>query len=204
MTGCRQGQEIFLYSKTSRPSVGPILPFITGLKRPGREVDHSSPFCAEVKKWNCISIAPCAFVVCTGAVLNLPLRTFKLCVPYEKMTESRKRWRKSSPYLTYLVGWLAHFDFVSPRNGLSTLLRNVSKFYHTTQRHICKTAIFIFIPQENLLQPRELSGITCVWNAFFLRRTKASEKNWKVLLKLQYMFGPTVNEARHLGYQKGL
>jgi hypothetical protein len=35
----------------------------------------------------------------------------------------------------------------------------------------------------------------------FLRRRKALDKKEKVLLKLQYMFGPTVDEARHLGYQ---
>jgi hypothetical protein len=65
--------------------------FVHGVQTPGREVEHSLPSCAEVKKWNCTSIAPHASMACTGAVLNLPLYTFKLCVPYEKMTENIKR-----------------------------------------------------------------------------------------------------------------
>jgi hypothetical protein len=47
----------FLFSKSSRPALGstqPPIQFFTGalssgVKRPGREVDHSSPTSAEVK-----------------------------------------------------------------------------------------------------------------------------------------------------------
>jgi hypothetical protein len=52
----RKRQEIFLYSTASRPALGSIKPSIQwvlralyqGLKQPGREADHSSPFSAEV------------------------------------------------------------------------------------------------------------------------------------------------------------
>jgi hypothetical protein len=43
----RWGQEIFLFSKTFKPALGPTQPpiqcvsgFCTGVKRPGREADH--------------------------------------------------------------------------------------------------------------------------------------------------------------------
>jgi hypothetical protein len=48
----------FLFSTASRPAVGPTQPPIqwlpgalsTGIKRPGREADHSPPATTEVKK----------------------------------------------------------------------------------------------------------------------------------------------------------
>jgi hypothetical protein len=54
---CRQGQGIFLYSTAARPALEPTQPPIQwvsgalspGVKRPGREVDHSPPSGAEVK-----------------------------------------------------------------------------------------------------------------------------------------------------------
>jgi hypothetical protein len=50
--------KIFLLSTSSRPVLGPTQPPIqwvpgglsSGIKRPGREADHSPPFIAEVKK----------------------------------------------------------------------------------------------------------------------------------------------------------
>jgi hypothetical protein len=53
----RQGLGIFLFSTASRPAVGPSQPLIQwvpgvlflGVKRPGREADHSRPSSAEVK-----------------------------------------------------------------------------------------------------------------------------------------------------------
>jgi hypothetical protein len=54
----RQGLEIFLFATVSRPALGPTQPSIQwvpgalslGVKRLGREADHSSPSNAEVKK----------------------------------------------------------------------------------------------------------------------------------------------------------
>jgi hypothetical protein len=54
----RQGQEIFLLSTASRPALGPTQPPIQsvpgvlspGVKRPGRDADHSPPSRAEFKK----------------------------------------------------------------------------------------------------------------------------------------------------------
>jgi len=51
------GAEIFLFTTTSRPALGPTQALIQwvpmalslGVKRPGREVDHSPPANAEVK-----------------------------------------------------------------------------------------------------------------------------------------------------------
>jgi hypothetical protein len=52
----RQGQEIFLFPQTFRPTLGPIQPPIqwtpgsfSGVKRPGHEVNHSHPSNSEVK-----------------------------------------------------------------------------------------------------------------------------------------------------------
>jgi hypothetical protein len=55
-TESRQGLEIFLFT-TSRPALGPIQPPVRwvpgdlslGVKRPGREADHSHPSSAEAK-----------------------------------------------------------------------------------------------------------------------------------------------------------
>jgi hypothetical protein len=53
----RRGLGIFLFSTASRPALGPTQPPIhwvpgalsPGIKRPGREADHSPPSSAEVK-----------------------------------------------------------------------------------------------------------------------------------------------------------
>jgi hypothetical protein len=55
----RQGLGIFLFTTASRTALGPSQPPIqwvqgplsVGVKRPGREADHSSPSSAEVKEW---------------------------------------------------------------------------------------------------------------------------------------------------------
>jgi hypothetical protein len=61
----------FLFSTSSRPALGPTQPFIElasgalspGLKRPGREADHSLPASAEFKKtWIYTSTAPYIFM----------------------------------------------------------------------------------------------------------------------------------------------
>jgi hypothetical protein len=48
----RQRQQVFLYSRASKPALGPIEWFMRVLspveKRPGREDDHSPPSSAEV------------------------------------------------------------------------------------------------------------------------------------------------------------
>jgi hypothetical protein len=62
----------FLFSTLSRPALGSIqLPIqwvpgaiSPGVKRPGREADHSPPASAEVKKmWTYTSLPPYAFMV---------------------------------------------------------------------------------------------------------------------------------------------
>lgn len=51
----QQGQDSFLFSETARRAVGPSLlfsrhrDFFSGLRRLGRDVDHTSPSSAEVK-----------------------------------------------------------------------------------------------------------------------------------------------------------
>jgi hypothetical protein len=55
----RRGLGIFLFDTMSRPALWPIQPPIEwvpgvlfmGVKRPGREADHSSPYSAEVKEY---------------------------------------------------------------------------------------------------------------------------------------------------------
>jgi hypothetical protein len=57
ITGAGQGLGIFLFTTESRPTLGPTHPPIQGVsgslflgvKRQGREADHSSPSSAEVK-----------------------------------------------------------------------------------------------------------------------------------------------------------
>jgi hypothetical protein len=54
----RRGLEIFLFDTVSRPALGPTQPPIEwvlralslGVKRPGREANHSPPSSAEVKE----------------------------------------------------------------------------------------------------------------------------------------------------------
>ena len=49
---------MFLFSKASRPVVGPTKPaqWVPGVKWPGPEADHSFPSSAEVKnEWSCTS-----------------------------------------------------------------------------------------------------------------------------------------------------
>jgi hypothetical protein len=55
----RRGLGIFLFTSASITALGPTQPPIQwvpgalslGIKRPGRETDHSPPFSAEVKEW---------------------------------------------------------------------------------------------------------------------------------------------------------
>jgi hypothetical protein len=63
----RRGLEIFLFTTVSRMSLAPTQPRIQwvpgtlslGVKRPGREADHSHPSSAEVKNaWRYTSIPP--------------------------------------------------------------------------------------------------------------------------------------------------
>jgi hypothetical protein len=72
-----QGENIFLYSKTSGPALGPIQPLFSGcsgsspgIKRPGRDVDHSPPSRTEVKnEWSFTSTTP----VCLRTTLTFNL-----------------------------------------------------------------------------------------------------------------------------------
>jgi hypothetical protein len=63
----RQGLGIFLFTTSSRPALGPTQPPVkwipgtlsVGVKRPGRETDHSPPSSAEVKNsWSYIANSP--------------------------------------------------------------------------------------------------------------------------------------------------
>jgi hypothetical protein len=63
----RQGLGIFLFTTASRPTLGPTQPPIQwvpgtlslGVKRPGREADHSTPSSANVKNaWSYTSTLP--------------------------------------------------------------------------------------------------------------------------------------------------
>jgi hypothetical protein len=66
------GSKNFQFSMSSRPALGSTLPPIQwvpgalspGIKRPGREANHSPPAIAEVKKmWIYTSTPPYAFMV---------------------------------------------------------------------------------------------------------------------------------------------
>jgi hypothetical protein len=73
----QQGLRIFLFTTASRPALGPTQPPIQwvpgalslGVKRSGREADHSPPSSAEVKNaWSYTSTAQYVFMV--GAQLK--------------------------------------------------------------------------------------------------------------------------------------
>jgi hypothetical protein len=53
--------KIFVYSKASRPVPGLPAAFSQGVKRPGREADHSRPSTAEVKNGGAIPPHPHTF-----------------------------------------------------------------------------------------------------------------------------------------------
>jgi hypothetical protein len=72
----REGPGIFIFITVSRPALGPIQPPIQwlsgalspGVKRLGREADHSPPSSAEVKNaWSYTSIPP---ICLNGVVLS--------------------------------------------------------------------------------------------------------------------------------------
>jgi hypothetical protein len=72
----RLGQEIFLFSKTSKPGLGPTQPpikFVPAFLRYGIEVDHLPPSSAEVKnEWSYTSASPiCLHDVDTDIFLKL-------------------------------------------------------------------------------------------------------------------------------------
>jgi hypothetical protein len=67
-----QGQEIFVFSTAFRPALGPSQSpangaFYPGVKRPGREADHSLPSSAEVKNGDAMPPLPTCL---HGLVLN--------------------------------------------------------------------------------------------------------------------------------------
>jgi hypothetical protein len=54
----RSGRDLFLFSAASRPALGPES-LSPGVKRPGREADHSHPSSAEAKsEWSYTSTPP--------------------------------------------------------------------------------------------------------------------------------------------------
>jgi hypothetical protein len=69
----RQGQEIFLFSIASRPTMGPTEPpirvqegsggYFPGVKRPGSEANHLPPSSVKVKnEWSYTSTYPDVFI----------------------------------------------------------------------------------------------------------------------------------------------
>jgi hypothetical protein len=72
------GLGIFLFTSASRPDLGPTQPPIQwvpealslGVKRPGREADHSSPSSAEVKEWVELYLHSHHTPTCRGAQLK--------------------------------------------------------------------------------------------------------------------------------------
>jgi hypothetical protein len=75
-TDSRWGLEIFLFSTASRTALGPTQPPIQwvpgalslGVKRLGREADHSPPSSAEVKK--CVELSSTPPISLHGVVLS--------------------------------------------------------------------------------------------------------------------------------------
>jgi hypothetical protein len=70
----QQGQEIHMFSKPSKPALGPTQPPIQrvpgllspGVNGPRREADHT-PSSTKVKnEWSYTSTPPYAFIPCTG------------------------------------------------------------------------------------------------------------------------------------------
>jgi hypothetical protein len=77
--GIRQVQDIFLFTKPSRPALGPTqspIKAVTGVlspvvKRPGSEVHNSPPYSAEVQMSGAIHILPLyAFTAWRGITLH--------------------------------------------------------------------------------------------------------------------------------------
>jgi hypothetical protein len=73
---CQRGLGIYLFTTTSRTALGPTQPPVQwvpgalsrGVKRPGREADHSPPSSAEVKNaWSYTSTPP---ICLYGVVLS--------------------------------------------------------------------------------------------------------------------------------------
>jgi hypothetical protein len=79
----RQGLRIFLFATASRPAVGPTQPpiqWVPRVKWPGREVDYSPPFSAEVK--NAWSYTSTPALRHHGVVLSLPFKTRAIDGPW--------------------------------------------------------------------------------------------------------------------------
>jgi hypothetical protein len=81
-----QGLAIFLFTTASRPALGPTQPPIQwvsgilslGVKRPGREADHSPPSSAEVKNaWSYVSTLP---IRLRGVVLSYSTGTLPFTI----------------------------------------------------------------------------------------------------------------------------
>jgi len=71
----RRRLGIFLFITASRQAMGPALPLILEVKRPGREGGHSSPSSAEVEnEWNYTSIPQYVFMVLCLIKQNIRLR----------------------------------------------------------------------------------------------------------------------------------
>jgi hypothetical protein len=114
----RQGQGILLFATASRPTLGPTHPSIQwvlgalspGVKRPGREADHSPHSSAEVQNaWSHTSTHPYVFVawylvkwstimfVVTN-ICRMQIAVFWVVTPYSVVVTSQKmRLDSSSP-----------------------------------------------------------------------------------------------------------
>jgi len=90
----RQGQEIFIFRKYLDRYWGPLCllsngyrGYCTGIKRPGRDADHSPSFSAEVKnEWSYTSTSP----VCLHGVdrHTFTLFTFKMFLHIQDLVRS--------------------------------------------------------------------------------------------------------------------
>jgi hypothetical protein len=101
----------FLFSKIYRPAFGPTQPptqrvwgTFSGVKPPGREVDHSPPSSAEVKKeWSYISPPPYAFMTWTRTTI---LITFTYSI--FSRTTAVKHWKWNLYLLRVRVRYFPH------------------------------------------------------------------------------------------------
>jgi hypothetical protein len=88
-----RGLGIFLFTTASRAALGPTqLPIqwapgalSLGVKRPGREADHSLPSSAEVKEWGYTSIPQYALMAWYSVKAEVQLYLYLLLVIYLRL-----------------------------------------------------------------------------------------------------------------------
>jgi hypothetical protein len=108
-----QGKRFFLLCNTSRPSLGPTHPVV---KRPGREVDPSPPYSAEVKNEAVSLFSLYAFMARRGAALPWPLTVSRSASQAVIITQP---FQESTHTLQSLKKLLSHSfaEYVRKQNG---------------------------------------------------------------------------------------